>query len=111
MAVMQPFVATKVELNADLEYGEGRIRFRWPDQMSGEELLEIDCDGHCSRRMPIYSGTGPPRFIVLERNRVVIQFSATLAKQLRLEEEIEITFSISDDDFQKLVAFREFYEV
>lgn len=100
---MQIFHAREVSVDtADLEYGEGWLCFCWPDGMYGSEQLQIDMEGHCSRAMPIRSGQGPPEFVTVERDRVVLRFRPALARKLELDDEIEIRFSINDDDYQKL---------
>ena len=99
---MQSFSASEVNNYVDMDYGEGSIRFVWPDPIFGWEQLEIDADGFCSRRMPIHSGNGPPAFVELERDRIVLRFSAELAQDLQLQDKVEIRFSLSDADFGKL---------
>lgn len=94
--------ATSVGIVADCDHGEGWIVFQWPDPLYGSEELKIDLDGHCSRYMPIQSGTGPPEFIALQRDFIRIRFAPELAKRLQLSEEIEIRFSINDDDYAEL---------
>jgi|SRR3954447_14957715 hypothetical protein len=100
---MQSFVADiGVPDDIDREYGEGWLSFIWPDPMYGTERLSIDLQGHCSRRMPIRSGQGPPSFVEVGRNRIKMRFPAELAKKLELDEEIEIEFAINDQDFEQL---------
>ena len=69
----------------------------------------IDLDGHCSRRMPIRSGDGPPLVVELQRDRIKLRFPALLAKKLELDEEIEILFAISDNDFAQLQRTIEYF--
>jgi hypothetical protein len=98
---MERYQADKVELFADVDYGEGGIAFRWPDPRFGWECLKIDLDGHCARRMPIHSGSGIDS-IELHRDRIRFRFAPPLARALQFEEEIEIAFSTSDEDFRAL---------
>jgi hypothetical protein len=105
---MLKLVASKVEIEDEaVSYGYGRICFQWLDPVFGYDELSIDLEGFCSRRMPLYSGAGPPAFTALERDRVVLQFAPALAKQLLLDEEVVITFSISEGDLQRLEKLRE----
>lgn len=99
---MTLYHAEKVELSADTKNGEGWITFRWPDSLYGWECLTIDLDGHCSRRMPIRSGSGPPEFVELQRDRIKLRFDPVLAGRLELEESVEITFTVTDDEFYEL---------
>jgi hypothetical protein len=100
--VMASYHADRVDLTADTEYGDGWITFRWPDRLFGWECLEIALDGHCSRRMPVHSGDGLPEFVELKRDRIRFRFEPALAEKLELEEDVEISFDISDDDFRQL---------
>ena len=102
---MLSFEAAELFVNASadlLDYGYGWVHFEWPDAIFGKEGLEIDAEGHCSRNMPIHSGTGPPEVLELERNRIKLRFDPALAKRLQLEEEVEIRFSISDEKLCEL---------
>lgn len=100
---MQTFVAdVSVSDDDGLDHGEGWLEFSWTDALYGVEGLAIDLDGHCSRRMPIRSGQGPPTFVELGRNYLKLRFSAALAQKLELEEEILIQFEVGEDDFKQL---------
>lgn len=100
---MAIYRANQVTVDTDsLSYGEGEVEFRWPGPIFGWECLTINADGHCSRRMPIRSGSGPPDFVAVDRERVCLRFPPELAQQLQLEPQVEITFSLSDEDFRKL---------
>jgi hypothetical protein len=100
---MQSFLAELgIPDDSALDHGEGWLCFTWDDPMYGNEGLRIDLDGHCSRMMPIRSGEGPPCFAELGRNFIKIHFPSELAKKLELDEEVEITFAISDQDFDQL---------
>ncbi|HEV3341672.1 MAG TPA: hypothetical protein VG125_15000 [Pirellulales bacterium] len=97
-------MAQAVEVSGDLDYGEGDVCFRWDDDLYGYDLLAIDFDGHCSRRMPIHSGEGPPEFVSLSRDRLILRFESALARKLKLDEDVEIRFSLQDAEFEKLAA-------
>ena len=86
---------------ADIDHGEGWVTFRWFHEVYGYEEPRIDLDGHCSRRMPIRSGSGPPEFVELRRDGVKLGFDPESARKLRLDEEIEISFSLPEPEFQE----------
>jgi hypothetical protein len=85
-----------------LDYGEGWVKFCWPDPLYGHDGLQINFDGFCQREMHIHSGQGPPEFVALQRDRLKLRFSPTLAEKLNLEPEVEIVFNISEDEFAEL---------
>jgi len=106
---MQKLVAKSVEVCGDLDYGEGFISFRWDDDLYGYDLLAIDFEGHCSRRRPIDSGEidsgeGPPAFVSLSSEHLVLRFDAGLARKLKLDEEVEIRFSLTEPELEQLAA-------
>jgi hypothetical protein len=105
---MATYHATSVSILADLDHGEGWILFQWPDPIYGYEELSINSDGFCSRRRSIQSGNGPPRFVDIQRDRIVLEFSPRLAKRLEMEERVEIQYEISENDLHEL---REFVEM
>ena len=109
MVILHQYPATSVGVAADLDHGVGWIVFRWPDDRYGYDELRIDLDGHCSRRMLILSGEGSPKFTELHRDRIRIRFNPQLAKKLQLEGEIEISFRLSDEEFQELRRVVEFF--
>jgi hypothetical protein len=100
---MRSYQSRAVHVLADTDHGEGWIMFEWPDESSGWDCLRITLDGHCSRRMPIYSGSGIER-IELSRDRIRVQFTPELADRLRLELDTEIGFAASDTEFAELRA-------
>lgn len=106
---MSRYFATSVEIQADCDYGEGWVAFQWPDEVYGYEELHIDLDGHCSRRMPVHSGEGPPEFAKLRRDAIRLRFAPGLAAKLQLPHEIELWFRISDDDYAKLRQVVEYF--
>jgi hypothetical protein len=101
---MVSFQAESVDVpdETDRSYGEGWLSFQWADPLYGREGLTIQLDGHCSRNMPIRSGNGPPDFVDLKRDRVTLRFDPVLAKELELDEEIEIRFALTDEAFYQL---------
>ncbi len=107
---MPLYNATCVCINADVDYGEGYVVFKWPHELYGYEELEISLDdGFCSRRMPIHSGDGPPESEELLRDSIKLRFTHSLAEKLQLAEEIEISFQLSDDEFVKLKRVVEYF--
>ncbi len=87
-----------------LDHGEGWVTFQWEDPLYGREGLRIDIDGgHCSGNMPIRSGYGLLDWEV-RRNAITLRFAPELAKKLELDDEIEIRFDLSDDEFEGLEA-------
>jgi hypothetical protein len=107
---MSHYVASYVGVNADTDHGEGWVVFKWPQERYGYEELTIDLDGHCRRRMPLYSGTGPPEFVELRRDGIRIRFDPILAQKLRLEEEIEILFHLPDAEFVALRRVVDYFD-
>jgi hypothetical protein len=99
---MTRYSATSVHIHADTDCGEGWVVFQWAEELCGQEELKIDLDGHCSRRMSIRSGTGPPEFVELRRDLVTMRFDSALAQKLQMADEIEISFHLSDAEFADL---------
>lgn len=100
---MQTFKAT-IDWHDDvIADGEGDVHFQWEDYIFGYECLTIVQDGHCSRRMPIRSGFGLKGY-TLRRDRITFQFTPELAKLLELDEQIEIQFDLSDEEFARFEA-------
>lgn len=99
---MSQYLASYVGVNADTDHSEGWVVFQWLHEQYGYEELTIDLDGHCRRRMPFHSGTGPPEFVELRRDGIKIRFDSILAQQLGLEEEIDILFHLPEAEFVDL---------
>jgi hypothetical protein len=101
---MTRYAATSVDVTGvDIDHGYGWISFRWPHDIYGHEELNIDLsDGHCSRRMPLHSGTGALAIMELRKDGIILGFDPDLAKRLCLESEIEILFSMPDVEFDRL---------
>lgn len=94
--------ASHVFIQADTDHGDGWIVFQWRDETYGYEQLRIDLDGHCSRRMPIHSGSGTPEFVEVDADRIRLRFDVALAHKLSLTEEIEITYRLTEQEFEQL---------
>jgi hypothetical protein len=94
----------------DTDHGEGWITFQWPHDLDGYDELRIDLDGHCSRRMPIHSGNGPPDFLELRHDGIRIRFDPILARKLQMEEEIEIDFHFTDAEFDELRRVFDYFD-
>lgn len=99
---MQRIVTTGVGVVADLDQHEGWVVFNWSDPTYGEMSLKVDGDHHCSREMPVRSGTGPPDFVSMSRASLVMRFAPELASKLELDEEVEFVFELQDDEFGEL---------
>lgn len=99
---MERHIATYVGVQADIDHGEGWVEFRWPHDRYGYEGLRIDLDGHCSRRMPVHSGSGPPEILELRRDGITMRFEPALARKLEMDETIEILFRLSDTELAEL---------
>ncbi len=55
---MQRIELSSVGSVLDFDHGEGWVTFSWVDTTGLDRKLKIDIDGHCSREMPIRSGSG-----------------------------------------------------
>ena len=99
---MTRFRATSVEISADTDHGEGAITFIWPDEIMGWDCLSIDLDGHCSRRMPIHSGSDNVEQLQLFRDRIRLRFTEKLAMDLQMDTVAEIEFTVSDETYAEL---------
>jgi hypothetical protein len=105
---MSQYSASSVGVLIDTDHGEGWITFQWPHELYGYEELRIDLDGHCSRRMPVHSGTGPPDFVDFATRRHQDSLRPRPAQELQLEEEIEILFHLTEaefDDVRRVVDY------
>ena len=98
---MTIYRATSLHFGA-IEQGAMLVSFEWSDPLYGVEGLDVDVDGFCSRKMPIRSGKGPLEIIHFRRDSIALKFPPVLAEQLELDEEIEISFTITDDEFNSL---------
>ena len=107
---MLHYSSTSVDICEDTDAGEGWIAFRWAHDLYGYEELKIDLDGHCSRRMPIHSGTGPPEIVELRQDGIRLRFDPILARKLQLEEETEYLFRLSDAEFVDLRRVVDYFD-
>jgi hypothetical protein len=98
-------LATYIDVDADYDYGDGWLAIQWDDPPEGREGLKIDLDGHCSRNMPIRSGQGPPDFELIGPDRLIIRFQKDLARKLELDETLEVRFAATDDQYNRIRAF------
>lgn len=105
---MMKLSAESVHVFADYDHGEGWLAIHWRHDLYGGDTLSIGFDGWCSRRMPIRSGQGPPEYVELTRDRLRLRFAPDLAKKLELDEEVEISFSASDEEFDELRRWVDF---
>ena len=88
----------------DLDYGEGYIGFFWMDEFGIGRSLTIDADGHCSREMPIRSGSGVA-IVSIHRDRARLRFTEELAAKLELDREIEFEGVIPENTRADLSRF------
>jgi hypothetical protein len=91
----------------DFDHGEGWVSFSWIDASGVGRSLKIDLDGHCSREMPVRSGTGVEIAAVLP-DRVRLRFTVQLAARLELDRDIEFVGRIPENayaDIRRLAAY------
>jgi hypothetical protein len=98
------FEADSVGVFVDADYGEGWVDFRWPDRIYGHDGLHVDIDSHCSRERGMWTGSGFES-VELWRDRLRLQFPPQLARKLEFDHEIEIAFSLSNEQFSALHVF------
>lgn len=98
---MQKEIA-EVSIFADFDHGEGVLDFTWNDSSGIKRSLIITLDAHCSREMPIRSGSGWPDINLVDRSRVVVTFPEELAKKLELECVVEFATELDDTTFRTL---------
>lgn len=99
------FQAENVDVLLDVDQGEAWVTFRWKDPLYGTECLEINGDdGHCSRAMPWYSGTGV-EVVRFERTAIFLRFPPNVAESLRLATDVQISFALNDAEFEQLKLF------
>ena len=80
----------------DFDHGEGWVTFSWVDSFGLDRVLTIDIDGHCSREMPVRSGTGLG-IVDIQDDGVRLSFTPELASKLQLETKVEFAGQIPDD--------------
>lgn len=106
---MTKLSASFIGVLADYDHGEGWMVIRWPHHHYGHDSLAITFDDHCFRRMPINSGSGRPEYVKLTRDHIQLHFDAELAGKLKMDEDVEFSFSISDEEFTELRRWVEFW--
>ena len=92
---MQSITIAHIDNNLDLDHGEGSVTFSWLDAHGIRRSLTMDVEGHCSREMPIRSGTGASIASVLH-NRVLLCFTEELAAKLELDRELALEGAVSE---------------
>lgn len=60
--------------------------------------------------MPIHSGEGPPDFVEVRREGFRLRFDPRLASKLKLDEDVEIVFQLSEAEISELRRVVEFFE-
>jgi hypothetical protein len=91
----------RIGSDLDFRYGEGWATFSWVDENRIDRALMIDMDGHCSREMPIRSGTGVT-ILAVQRDRIRLQFTDELAAKLELDQVVEFLGTISEESYNDL---------
>lgn len=92
----------------NLDHGEGWITFSWLDTDGIDRSLMIHADGHCSREMPIRSGTGVS-IVSVHRDHVRLRFTDELACKLQLDHELEFVGTIPENTYADLLRLAECY--
>ena len=100
---MRAISNAQIEGIVDLDHGEGWITFSWSDENGIDRSLTIDSDGHCSREMPIRSGTGVS-IVSVHRDHVCLRFTDELASKIALDHEIEFRGIVSDNTYAALLC-------
>lgn len=105
---MQAIPNAQISSTLDFDYGEGWVTFSWVDVDGIDRSLKLDIDGHCSREMPIHSGTGVTIVSIL-RDRVRLRFTPALAERLELNDEVEFEGNISEETYTHLLELAEYF--
>ncbi len=105
---MQRIELSSVGSVLDFDHGEGWVTFSWVDTTGLDRKLKIDIDGHCSREMPIRSGSGFG-IVDIHDDSIRLCFSPELASKLELEPEVEFTGQMPDDVASDLRRLAELY--
>ncbi len=92
----------------DFDYGEGCITFSWRDVDGICRSLTIDADGHCSREMPIRSGSNP-EIVSVTKDHVQLRFRPELAATLELPPEVRFLGEFPDDVLADLRHLKEHF--
>jgi hypothetical protein len=99
---MKSIVKAQIGSTFDFDHGEGWVTFSWLDNDGISRSLSIDAEGHCSREMPVRSGTGVT-IISVHRDRVCLRFTERLAASLELDHEIEFQAPLSEETSAELL--------
>ena len=105
---MQRIKLTSAGSICDFDHGEGCVTFSWVTTDGLDALLTIDLDGHCSREMPVRSGT-EPEIVAVESDRIQLRFRPELADKLQLETDVEMICDFDDATLADLRRLWEYY--
>ena len=103
---MTRIALVSADTNCDFDYGEGWVTFCWLTDVGLDASLTIDLDGHCSREMPVRSGTGVS-IISVSQGSVTLNFMPALAEKLELDANVEFTGELPETvraDVQRLAS-------
>lgn len=103
---MKTIANAQIGSTFDFDHGEGWVTFSWFDNDGIRRSLSIDADGHCSREMPVRSGTGVT-IVSVHRDRVGLRFTAQLAASLELDHEVEFQGALSEETSADLLRLAE----
>jgi len=105
---MRSIANAQIESILDFDHGEGWITFSWLDDNGTDRSLTIDAEGHCSREMPIRSGTGVS-IVSVHRDKVRLRFTDDLASKLELDHEIEFAGNVSENTHADLLQMTDYF--
>ena len=106
--LMRSIANAQIESTLDMDHGEGWITFSWLDANGIDRSLTIDADGHCSREMPIRSGTGVS-IVSVHRDHVRLRFTDDLASKLELDHEIGFAGIVQEKTYVDLLRLAEYF--
>lgn len=92
----------------DFDHGEGWVTFSWVDPDAIRRSLTIDLDGHCSREMPIRSGS-EPEIVAVTRDCVQLRFRPELAAKLELPPDVQFCGNFPDEVVADLIRLMEYF--
>jgi len=93
---MKCIALTSADSNCDFDYGEGWITLCWLTEHGLHASLTIDLDGHCSREMPVRSGSGV-HVVDVAPDHLALHFDESLALKLELDADVQFAFGFSAD--------------
>jgi hypothetical protein len=91
----------------DFDHGAGWVTFSWRDASGIARSLKIFFDGHCSREMPVRSGTGF-EIATVHPDRVRLRFTEQLAARLELDRDVEFVGRIPENAYTDLRRLAEY---